>query len=154
MSVFDFQVWNMRLGMRAPPVTAISASHALALRIEQRLALRPGLVALADDLDLEALVIALDLLRHIAERHRLCSIVGIAARGDPANHLALVPDRLVADDIDILGVDGESEEPEHTTRLLLLQRTIAADEIVLLERDETAEAGFERAIDRAVFARP
>src|SRR5690242_7088217 len=132
----------------------LSAPHALSLGIEQGLALRPRFVALAYDLDLEAFVLIGDLLRHIAERHRLPDKMSKAARSDPADDIVFVPHRFIANDIDIPGLDGEGEEPELAARLLLLERSIAADEVVLLEGYETAEACFQRSIDRTIFARP
>src|SRR5260370_26780018 len=72
-----------------------SGAHAQALGIEQRLVESNRLAALADDLDLEARVRRTQRRRDIAQRHRLLRRMGIAARRDPADHLAVVPHRLV-----------------------------------------------------------
>src|SRR3546814_19101357 len=57
--------------------------------------------------------------------------VGVASGGHPADHLAVVPDGLVAHHFGIIGVDDEGDEAQLGARLLLLQHGVAADEGVL-----------------------
>ena len=79
--------------------------------------LEPGRPPAADDLDLEAVaarpVRRRERGRHVAERDRLPDVVAVAARRDPADDLAVVPDRLVADDVGRvvrIGLDDERDE--------------------------------------------
>src|SRR4051794_16884584 len=110
----------MPLPSRPAGLAAGSGAHPLALRIEDRLGEPRGLAALADDLDLEALRLAGDFLRHIAERDRGFGRMGIAPGGDPPSHLAVMPDRLVADRVRIRGIDLEGHEPELAAALPFL----------------------------------
>ena len=94
------------------------------VRVEQRLGLEPRRPAAADDLDLEA-VAARAVRRRRAPRARTrarCDwpdVVAVAARGDPADDLVVVPDRLVADDVGRVvrvGLDDERDEPSRRGR--------------------------------------
>ena len=100
------------------PAHAASLAHPDALRVEQRLRLEPGRPSPADDLDLEAgaarAVRRRELGRHVPERDRLPDVMPVPARGHPADDRAVVPDRLVADDVRrVVGVgfDDERDEP-------------------------------------------
>ena len=129
--------------------------QALEIGVEQRRGLHAGGIALAEKLDLEAVGLAGDLLRDIAHGDGRFGIVRVAARRDPAPHRAAVPDRFVADHVGIGSVDDEGAEPELAAVPALGERAGLADEVGLLAiGDETVEPGFERAVDRAVFARP
>src|ERR1700730_11011427 len=88
-----------------------SGAHAQALGIEQRFVESNRLAALADDLDLEARVRRTQGWRHITPPHRLPRGRGVAARCDPADHLAVVPYRLVADGVGAVGIDCEGYQP-------------------------------------------
>src|SRR5229473_906794 len=110
-----------------------SGAHAQALGIEQRFVESNRLAALADDLDLEARVRRTQRRRDIAQRHRLPRRMGIAARRDPADHLAVVPHRLVADRVGPVGIDRERYQPALSTRSAFLCRRFAPDEVVLLQ---------------------
>src|SRR3546814_20134264 len=65
-----------------------------------------------------------------------------------ADHLAVVPDGLVAHHFGIIGVDDEGDEAQLGARLLLLQHGVAADEGVLLQVDEAVEPRLGRRVDR------
>src|SRR4051794_37943797 len=110
---------------------------------------------LAEQLDFEAVALVRDLLWHIADSDRLLRMMGIAARRHPAAHRATEPDRFVANDIGIVGIDDEGAQPQLAALFALGQSRRLADEIrVLAVGDETIEAGFQRPVDRPVFAPP
>ena len=113
-----------------------------------------GLAALADDLDLEVRIGCRQRCRNVAQRHRLPRRMGIAARRDPADHLAVVPHRLVADRVGAVGIDREGHQPAGGAPVAFLRCRVATDEVVLLEVDEAIEPGFVGAIDRPVFPGP
>ena len=93
-------------------------------------------------------------LRHVALRERAVDVVRVAARSDPADHLAVVPDRLVAEHVGVGRIDDEGHAPQLAAVLLLARRRLAADEVVLLQVDEAAGVGLEGAVDRAKLAEP
>ena len=119
-----------------------SAAHARALRIEQRRPLRPGGSPAADDLDREAAILLRKLARHIAHRQRLVGPMGVAARRHPADHLAIMPDRLIAQHIGVLGIDHHGQPPKCPALLPLDHRRPLADEVLLVEVDEASDIGF------------
>src|SRR5579871_4122457 len=94
--------------------------------------------AVADDLDLEAVGSVDELRRDVAERDRFLHVMRVAAGGDPADDLAFVPDRLVADAVGVLRIHHERDQPTLWASVFLLERGVAADEVVLAEMDEAA----------------
>ncbi len=81
--------------------------------------------------------------------------MGIAARCHPAAHLAIKRDRLVADDVGVLCVDDEGAQAQRSTGSFFGDRRLFADEIGrLVQRHKAREPGFQRAVERAVLARP
>ena len=82
---------------RARDLPRALGAHAHTLRVHRGRALRPRRAALADDLDLKAGSRGGERRRNIAERERALHAVAIGARGHPADHPAVVPDRLIAD---------------------------------------------------------
>src|SRR6185312_13728857 len=110
-------------------------------RIVERLARETRRTPVAEDLDLEPVARAGELGRNVAERERGAEMVGVAARGDPADRLAAVPHRLVADGVRVRGVDAEEGEAPLRPGRPLACRRLAADEVVLGERDEAIEPG-------------
>src|SRR5215468_11411944 len=131
-----------------------SGAHAQTLGIEQRLIDALGLAAPTDNLDLETRVGRRSCRRHVTQRHRLPYGVGVAARRDPADDLALVPHGLIADGIGVVGLDREGDQPPLRTTIAFLGRRRAPDEVVLAHVDETVEARFIGTVDRPVLARP
>ena len=80
--------------------------------------------------------------------------MAIAARRHPADHLAVMPDRLVADRVGVERIDDETLQAQLAAAFLLANRRVAADEIVLLEIDEAAKPRLKRRVDRPIFAEP
>ena len=89
-----------------------SPAHALQIGVEQRRGWMRAAMALAQQLDLEAVALVGDLLRHIAQRDGRLRIVRVAARRHPAAHRAAEPDRLVADHVGIGRLDDEGAQPQ------------------------------------------
>ena len=98
-----------------------------------------------------------ELRRHIAERDRLLDVVAVPARRHPADDLAVVPDRLVADDVGwrvrIRLDDHRHEAPRRSTggHLGLVGRP--TDEVVV-EPEVARDPGLGRRVDRPVLAEP
>ena len=84
--------------------------------------------------------------------------MGVATRGDPPDDLAVVPDRLVADDVGAItpwvGVDSPCEQTTLRPLCLGCRQRLAADEVALVELHEAAEAGLVRVVDRPILAAP
>ena len=78
----------------------------------------------------------------------------VTTRSDPAHHLVLVVDRLVADRIGIPCLDRQRDELALPALLFLRNCSRAADEFALGEVDEAAESSLIGPVDRPVFARP
>src|SRR5438552_8281795 len=90
---------------------ALPLAHALALRVEKRLARERRRPALAEDLEFEPARDGCERGRDVAERDRFSHAMPVAARCDPAHDLAVMPDRLVADRVGAVGIDHERNEP-------------------------------------------
>src|ERR1700687_1937511 len=133
----------LRCNTRGPA----SGAHAGALRIERCLRDANCRAPLADQLHLETADLVGEILAHVAERDRLLHAVTEAARGDPADHVTLVPDGLIADRIGIARIDLQRNEPPLAATLFPLRRRCAADEVGFLEVDEATEACLIRPID-------
>ena len=80
--------------------------------------------------------------------------MAVTARSHPADHAAVVPDRLVPGGIGIARLDREGEEAQRAAAVLLFQRRSAADEALFLQIDEAAEPGLVGTVDGPVLARP
>src|SRR5271169_5600044 len=94
--------WNC--GWRA---TAASAAHPLSLGIEQWLAGYSRRPPLAEDFHREPILHPGQLRRNKANGDRLADMMRVAARSDPSDDLAVVPDRLVALRVGTVVVDDE-----------------------------------------------
>src|SRR5579875_51279 len=144
---------NGSCSVRANGETVRLAAHSLAFRVEERLGREPGRPPLAQYFHLEAVSRA-EHCRDIAEREGAAQMVGVASRGHPADGLAAMPDGLVADRIGAVSAHGQRDQAALRPPLLLAQRRVAADKVVLAEIDETAEPGLEGPVDRPELARP
>src|SRR5690348_1915393 len=110
---------------------------------------------LADDLDLKPGARARDRRGNVAEGERAPHPMAICAGSDPAAPPAVMPDRLIADRIGIaISAQRKGDETQLATARALLRHRRAADEIALLQDDETAETRLMRAIDGAKLPRP
>src|SRR5258708_35114040 len=136
-----------------PPCRVQLPPHARPGRIEQwlRHARRRPLVA--EDLDGEAVAEAGELGWDVTERHRFPDMVGIAAGSDPADHVAVMPDRLVADGVRAGVVDDEGNQAALRAFALLLHRFLPADEVVLLQIHETVDPPLEPPLNPPIPAR-
>src|SRR6202035_1175571 len=110
--------------------------------------------ARAEDLDFKATVRACELRGDVSKRDGCLGAVSISARRYRTNHLAIVPDGLIAAGIRVGSSNRECYEAQGATVLLLLERCRAPDEVALIEIDKTAETRFIRPVDRAKFPRP
>src|SRR5579872_4809671 len=80
--------------------------------------------------------------------------MSVGAGSHPTDDSAIVPDRLIADGIDVGGIDDKSDETQLTATRPLLHGCGPTEEVTLLESDETAETGLVGTIDGAVLPRP
>ena len=110
--------------------------------------------ALTNDLDAEATRCRGLRRIHVAECNGLADTVPEAPRGDPADHLVVMPDRLIADGIGVRRFDSECDELALPALLLLGGRCCAADEVALCEVDEASEPRLVRSVNGPVLARP
>src|SRR5258708_22728167 len=74
----------------------------------------------------------------------------------PAHNLAVMQNGLIAQCIRVRGLKVEGQEPQRAAAalLLLFHGRGTADELILLQIHESAEPGFEWAVNRTVFPRP
>src|SRR5450631_523239 len=112
------------------------------------------LAALSDDFNFEARIGASESGRHVPERQGMVDAVAKGTRSHPSYGLAVMPDRLIADSVGVGRVDFEGHQPQRAAALLLFSGGRTANELTLLQVDESAEACFKWPIDRAVFAGP
>ena len=124
--------------------------------IEQRLGDDRRLAAVADDLDLEG---ALPDLRRAPSAHSpapaTCRHNGHSRRCHPADDLAVMPDRLVAQHVGVGGIDDHRDAPQLAARPP--SRCIAASRPMksfLARSMKRSSAGFIRPIDRPKLAIP
>ena len=154
--------WTHRLcarrltaGPRSRALRLRSAVQARSVGIEQRLRLQPRREKPPQNLNAPAVRFVGDLFRYVTQRDRQLRAVRKAARGHPAAHRAVPPDRLIADRIRVVDLDHEDAQPQFPAACLLARRAFLADEGCLLaERDEPIEACLERAVQRPILARP
>src|SRR5258707_2089854 len=76
------------------------------------------------------------------------------ARCHPPHDLAVMPNGFIAQRIRLLSLELEGQEPQSAAAALLFHCRRTANEFFLLEIHESAEPGFEWAVDRAVFPSP
>src|SRR6266481_3638332 len=76
------------------------------------------------------------------------------ARCHPAHDLAVMPNGLIAQRIRVRSVQFEGQEPQSAAAALLFHCRGTANEFFLLEIHESAEPGFQWAVDRTVFPSP
>src|SRR6185436_20950567 len=79
---------------------------------------------------------------YVAQRDRLPDAMTEAAGGDPTYDFSFVPDGLVADRIDIGGVDHDRHALSRRSMESLAFHRAATDEIPLVHADEATEARF------------
>src|SRR6266567_3329094 len=130
------------------------APHALAPRIDERLAHERRCAALAEDLQFEAAPGGRERCRDVAERDRFSDAMPIAARSDPAYDLSVVPYRLVADRVGVASIDDERDKPPRRARRAIAQHRVAASAGRFRDVDEAIQPGLPRRIQRAILARP
>src|SRR6185312_9095189 len=130
--------------------------HPSARRIEQRLAEDRSVASITQDLDLECAFpqVSGQTRRNVSLRERSVDVVTVAARGDPADYLAVVPDRLVTEYVGVRSVDRKADSPQFATRCLLGKGRLAADEVGLIEVDETVQARLESPVNGSELAVP
>ena len=109
-----------------------SVSHSRPVRVKKRLRLQTGGQDFPKNFHAPAVDFVGNLLRNIADGDRHAAWMGKAARGHPAAYLTVEGDRFVADDVGILGLEDEGEEPKRAARKLLFQSRLIADEARLL----------------------
>src|SRR5207249_12078769 len=110
--------------------------------------------ALAEYFDLEPRCGGDERRRDVAERERLADTMAVTARGDPADHLAVVPHGFVADRVRLVRRDDERHHSACGTLRSVAQYRFPADEIRLRDIDKPVEAGLRRRVDRPIFACP
>ncbi len=80
-------------------------------------------------------------------------VVRVAARGHVADAFAVLQDRLVVGDVDVVGVDRHRHQPDRGAGVAFLERRRLADE-VLVPVDERVEARLRGGEVRAEVERP
>src|SRR6266567_1499114 len=108
---------------------ALPLAHALALRVEKRLARERRRPALAENLEFEPARDGCERGRYVAECDRFSHAMPVATRRDPAHDLAVMPHRLVADSVGAVGVDDERDEPPRRVRRAIAQNRVTAGEV-------------------------
>src|SRR5882757_1648143 len=111
------------------------------------------MMPLTDDLDLETRGGARYCRRHVSQGQGMIDAMTEGAGCHPAHDLAVMPDGLIAQRIRVLSLQLEGQEPQSAAFPVFHCRG-TANEFFLLEIHKSAEPGFERTVDRTVFARP
>src|SRR6056300_587841 len=112
---------------------------------------------MSEHLDLPRAVTLGALVRHITESHRPTAVMREPTGGHPTDHLAVVPDRLVADAVRrlraVAGIEGEQAESPLRRLLGRHLRGITADER-LVEAHAPSHVRLVGAVDRPILRRP
>ena len=86
--------------------------------------------------------------RQVGQSDRLLDRMPITARGDVADPLSAVQNRLVTLRISIRSIDDEAGEGTLAPALSLTEERFAAAEVALLKIDEAAHPGLEGGVVR------
>src|SRR5205823_9732335 len=133
---------------------ALPLAHALALRVEKRLARERRGPALAENLEFEPARDGCERGRDVAERDRFSHAMPVTTRSDPAHDLVVMPHRLVADRVGAVRIDDERDEPPRRVRCAIAQNRVTAGEVRFGDVDKAIQPCFPWRIQWPIFARP